>query len=244
MAPENDNPDRGNPGRGDPDRGEQIAALLRGAAQSDRAPAALQARISAMQAQATAPRRRAWLPRRAFNLVRFGMPAAAAGVAALVIALGGAAGAPTLAQAAAISTRAPTSPAPAADPTDPGKLLTAKVGTLHFPNWESAGGWRAVGERHDQIGNRTATTVYYGHGSNRVVYSILSSPSLQMKTGAVTLPWSTLRDQYVATMRHDGRATVVWVESGHTCLLTGPKDMPPSKLWQLAFYGFRKPLSG
>lgn len=171
------------------------------------------------------------------------MPALAAGAAALVIALGGAAGAPTLAQAAALSLRAPTSPAPAADPQDPGKLLSAKVGTLHFPNWEAAGGWRAVGERRDQIGNRTATTVYYALAGSRVVYSILSSPSLRMQTGTVTLPWSTLRDQYATTIWHGGRATVAWIESGHTCLLTGPKGMSPAKLWQLAFYGFRQPLN-
>jgi hypothetical protein len=234
MASENDTPDRA----------REVAALLRTAAQNERAPAALQTRISTMQAEASATPRRGLLPRRAFNFVRFGMPAAAAGAAALVIALGGAAGAPTLAQAAALATRAPTSPAPATDPKDPGKLLSAKVGALHFPNWQSAGGWRAVGQRHDQIGNHTATTVYYAHGSNRLVYSILSSPSLHMRSGTITLPWSTLRDQYGATIWHGGRATIAWVESGHTCLLTGPKGMPPVRLWQLAFHGFRQPLRG
>lgn len=233
MASDHDNPQRA----------EHVAALLRAAAQSERAPDALQARINAMQAQAPVRRRRGLQPRRAFNFVRFGMPAVAAGVAALVISLGGAAGAPTLAQAAALATRAPTSPAPATDPADPGKLLTARVGTLHFPNWESAGGWRAVGVRHDRLGNRTATTVYYALGPSRVVYSILSSPSLHMKAATITMPWNTLQTQYATTLWNSGRATVVWVESGHTCLLTGPKGMAPAKLWQLAFHGFREPLS-
>jgi hypothetical protein len=233
MASQDDNPERA----------QRVADLLRSAAQSERAPEALQTRISAMQARAASPKRGRRLPRRALNYVRFGMPAAAAGAAALVIALGGAAGAPTLAQAAALSSRAATEPAPAGDPSDPGKLLSARVGTLHFPNWESAGGWRAVGQRFDHLGNRTATTVYYALGSRRVAYSILSSPALAMKTGTVTLPWSRLQHQFAETLWHGGRATVVWIESGHTCLLTGPKGMSPAKLWQLAFYGFRQPRS-
>lgn len=237
MASQHDNPERA----------QRVADLLRSAAQNERAPEALHTRISAMQAQAQAKgpgAGRRPLPRRALNYVRFGMPAAAAGAAALVIALGGAAGAPTLAQAAALATRAPTAGAPSLDPAAPAKLLTTKVGTLHFPNWESAGGWRAVGTRSDHIGNRTATTVYYSHGDTRVVYSILSSPSLAIKAGTVTLPWSRLHDQLATTLRHGGRATVVWVESGHTCLLTGPRGMSPARLWALAFYGFRQPLDG
>src|SRR5579859_7989829 len=118
MASEHDNTERE----------QRVTDLLRAAAVSERAPDALHERIRAMQAQTAAPRRGLPLPRRAFNFVRFGMPAAAAGAAALVIALGGAAGAPTLAQAAALATRAPTAPAPATDPSDPGKLLSAKVG--------------------------------------------------------------------------------------------------------------------
>jgi hypothetical protein len=233
MASEHDNSERE----------QRVADLLRVAAVSERAPDSLQTRISAMREQAAAPARGLPLPRRAFNFVRFGMPAAAAGAAALVIALGGAAGAPTLAQAAALATRAPTASAPATDPSDPGKLLSAKVGTLHFPNWNSVGGWRAVGQRFDHIGNRTATTVYYQRGSARVAYSILSTPSLPMKAGTVTLPWSNVPDEFAQTLRHDGRSTVVWIESGHTCLLTGPTGMPAAQLWQLAFYGFRQPLA-
>jgi hypothetical protein len=216
MASDHDNPERA----------ERVADLLRGAAQSERAPDALQMRISAMQAQATAAPRRALLPRRAFNYARVAMPAAAAGVAALVLALGGSAGAPSLAQAAALSTRAPTAGAPSADPSDPGRLLSVKVGTLHFPNWVKVGGWRAVGQRHDQIGNRTATTVYYATASGRVAYSIVSSPTLAMKSGQLPRT-GPLRYQHATTLRTHGRLTVVWVEAGHTCLLTGSRARRP-----------------
>ena len=232
MASEHDNPERE----------QRVADLLRTAAVTERAPEALQARISAMRAQTPAPRRALLLPRRAFNFVRFGMPAAAAGAAALVIALGGAAGAPTLAQAAALATRAPTAPAPATDPANPGKLLTAKVGMLHFPNWESVGGWRAVGQRHDQIGNRTATSVYYAHGSTRLVYSIVSSPALAMKSELLPRT-GPVRYQDATAISGHNRLTVIWVEAGHTCLLSGPSSMTSAQLWHLAFHGFRAPLA-
>ncbi len=231
MAPDNDTPDRE----------RQVVALLR-AAQSERAPESLHAQIRAMQERATATPRRRLQGWPAFNFIRLALPTTAAAAAALVLALGGSAGAPSIAQAAALATRAPTAPAPAADPSDPSKLLTAKMGTLHFPNWQSAGGWHAVGERHDKVGNRTATTVYYATGSSRVVYSIVSSPTLHMKPDTVVLPSSPLQTQYGATMWHHGRATVVWEEAGHTCLLTGSRGMSAAKLWQLASFGFRKPL--
>jgi hypothetical protein len=232
MASDHDNPERA----------ERVADLLRSAARSERAPEALQVRISAMQAQAAEPPRRARMPRRAFNYVRVAMPATAAGIAALVLALGSSAGAPSLAQAAALSTRAPTAPAPTADPSDPGKLLSAKVGTLHFPNWAKVGGWRAIGQRHDQIGNRSATTVYYATGSGRVAYSIVSSPSLAMKSELLPRT-GPLRYQDASTLWSHGRLTVIWVEAGHTCLLTGSPGMTATQLWALAFHGFKLPLN-
>ncbi|HEX3615212.1 MAG TPA: hypothetical protein VHU61_01655 [Solirubrobacteraceae bacterium] len=215
-----------------PEREQQVVNLLRAAALSERAPERLQTHVSALKERSAQRPRRNPLPRRAFNLMRFGMPTAAAGIAALVLALGGGAGAPSLAQAAALATRAPTSPAPATDPSDPAKLLTAKVGTLHFPNWRSFGGWRAVGERVDQIGDRTATTVYYSNGSSRIGYSIVSSPKLAgLKTG----------DEPYATMSNHGRTTVIWEQAGHTCLLTG-SGISAVSLWRLASYGFHRAL--
>lgn len=225
-----------------PNREERLVNLLHAAARNERAPESLRGEVAALRERARTRSRRGQLLRRPLGAVSLGMPTVAAAAVALVVALSGA-GAPTLAQAAAIASRAPSAPAPVADPQDPAKLLTAKVGTLHFPNWESAGGWRAVGQRFDHIGNRTATTVYYAVGSSWVVYSILSSPSLPMKAGTVVLPTSRLRAHYATTLTNHGRTTVVWNESGHTCLLTGPRGMSAAQLWQLALYGFREPLS-
>lgn len=160
------------------------------------------------------------------------MPAAAAGAAALVLALGGSVGAPSIAQAAALATRAPSASAPPADPSDSTKLLAARVGSLHFPNWRAAGGWRATGQRFDHLGNRTVRTVYYAAGSSRVGYSIVSSPAL---------PGLDTHGEPYATMWRHGRSTVIWEEAGHTCLLSGT-GISPARLWQLASFGFRKAL--
>lgn len=222
-------------------REQQVADLLRTVAERERAPESLQAQISAMRQRAATAPRRTLLPRPAFNFVRLAMPVAAAAVAAIVLTLGGGAGAPSIAQAAALATRAPTAPAPPADPSEPAKLLSAKVGALHFPNWQRAGGWRAVGQRHDALGNRRVTTVYYELGGRRVVYSILSSPTLRLNSELVL---QSRPPVYVtaAALTHAGRTTVIWTESGHTCLLTGPRGMSAAELWHLAFFGWRQPV--
>jgi hypothetical protein len=225
------------------DREQQVVSLLHAAAQRERAPEKLRAEVASMRAQAGARRRRRPTFQPVFRFVSIGTATVAAAAVALVVALGGA-GAPSLAQAAAIANLRPSAPAPATDPSAPTKLLTAKVGTLHFPNWESAGGWRAVGKRVDHIGNRTATTVYYANGRKHVVYSIVSSPTLAMKGGLAqqSPPPETYTAQTYTTLSRHGRTTVVWQESGHTCLLTGSNGMSAAQLWQLAFHGFRRPL--
>jgi hypothetical protein len=221
-----------------PNREEQVVSLLRTAAQRERAPEALRAQVATMRAQAAARGRRRPTFQPVFRFVSAGTAAVAGVVVALVLALGGA-GAPSLAQAAAIANLRPAAAAPATDPSDPAHLLTAKVGTLHFPNWEAIGGWHAVGQRFDRIGNRTVTTVYYANGSDRVVYSIVSSPTLAVKREQVPEP---LPSQTYTTVSRQGRTTVIWQEAGHTCLLTGSRGMSAATLWQMAFYGFRKPL--
>jgi hypothetical protein len=205
-----------------PEREKQVVELLRAAAASERAPDWLHARVATMRDEAAAAPRRRLLPRPAFNIARFALPTAA-GVAALVIALGGGAGAPSIAQAAALGTRGPTAPAPAPDPSAPAKLLSAKVGNLHFPNWQADGGWRSVGQRHDQAGNRAVTTVYYSAGRTEIAYSIVAQPKL---------PGLKHAEPYETIWRH-GRVTVAWEEDGHTCLLSGT-GISPARLWQLA----------
>ncbi|HET9094219.1 MAG TPA: hypothetical protein VFN36_03945 [Solirubrobacteraceae bacterium] len=221
------------------DRERRVVELLHRAARDERAPDALHARVSVLRAQADAPARRARRPWPALGPVRFALPLAGLCAAAIGLALGGGGATPSVAQAAALATRPPTAPAPVSDPQDPQKLLATRVGTLHFPNWAAAGGWRAVGRRADRLGDRTATTVYYAHDHRWVVYSIISSPALP----ATARPTPSARSgPNITTLSRRGRVTVVWTESGHTCLLTGSRGMSVADLTRLAFHGFRRAL--
>ena len=219
--------DNNTPRRGAPDREERVVELLHAAARTERAPGSLHAQVAAMRQQAATTRRGTafrWpvLRRPVLNFAGVALPAVIAGVIALAVALGSGPGAPSIAQAASLGTRAPTAPAPGADPAAPTRLLTAKVGTLHFPNWQAVGGWRTIGQRQDKAGNRTVTTVYYATGKTRIAYSIVSSPVL---SGSHAEPYSS--------MWRNGRATIIWQQDGHTCLLSG-SGISPVQLWQLA----------
>ncbi len=205
-----------------PNREDQVLRLLQAAAQRDRAPESLRSEVAALRERAAARSQRGPRFRRPLlGAVSFGMPAAAAAVVALVVALGGS-GAPSLAQAAALARRPPSAPAPTLEPGVPA-YLSARVGQLHFPNWQAQGGWRTVGERRDSVGNRAVTTVYYAAQGERIAYSIVSSPVL----GGL----HTRGDPYT-TMRSHGRVVVVWEERNHTCLLSGA-GISPSRLWRL-----------
>jgi hypothetical protein len=215
-----------------PDREAKVVQLLQAAARSERAPASLRAQLGTIRTRAGA-RRGLRLPQPALRrpVLRYTSLAAtalAAAVVALVVTLGGGAANPSIAQAASLALRPPAAPAPAPDPRAPTSLLTARVGDLHFPNWQRAGGWRSVGERTDALANRTVTTVYYASGSRRLVYSIVSSPTLAgLRTGGE--PYASLREH--------GRTVVVWEERGHTCLLSAA-GISARHLWQLAALTF------
>jgi hypothetical protein len=205
-----------------PNREEQVVSLLHEAAQRDRAPESLRREVAALRERAGRPRRVPGLSRPALGAISFGMPAVCAAVIGLVLALGGA-GAPSIAQAAAIGSRKPSAPAPALQPGAP-SYLSARVGRLRFPNWQDQGGWRSVGERRDTLGNRAVTTVYYAAHGGRIAYSIVSSPVLGgLKTSG---------EPYETMWRH-GRVVVVWQEHDHTCLLSGT-GISAARLWHLA----------
>lgn len=210
-----------------PDRERQVVELLRAAAASERAPARLHARIAALRDQARAGTRRGPLPRPSLVLTRFAMPAAAAAAAVIVLALGSGAGAPSIAQAAALGARAPSAPAPTPDPSAPQRLLSARVGDLSFPNWQSEGGWRSTGQRRDRLGDRRVTTVFYAHGKQRIAYSIVSAPALA--------GLNTHGEPY-ATLGQHGRTVIVWEERNHTCVLSAT-GIAPYELWRLAVSG-------
>src|SRR5579875_2219077 len=89
-----------------PNRDEQVVNLLRAAARSERAPESLRTQVAAMRAQAATRRRRPTL-QPVYRFVSAGTAAVAGVVVALVLTLGGA-GAPSIAQAAALANLRPT----------------------------------------------------------------------------------------------------------------------------------------
>lgn len=182
------------------------------ALRQDRAPARL--RMSLAAHRRPAPRRR---PR----LVYAGGLAlvAAAAVAAFILLPGGAPGAPSVSQAAALALRGPAMKAPAPDPTRPEVKLRQDVEDVYFPNWGRSFGWRAVGQRVDRLGQQRAVTVYYQRGAQRIAYTILAAPALKWP-GKDT---RRLNGVAIQSFTSRGRLIVTWRHTGHTCILSGAR---------------------
>lgn len=188
-----------------------IVRALHSAAATERAPAQLRERIEAERERAAARSRSGVLGSFGSLGPRIVSGAAAVTVAAVIAVVllltGGTSGTPTLASAAALASRGATDSAPAADPMARYQLA-ARVGSLHFPNWEAQHtGWSATGSRTDTLGNRTVKTVYYENRGHEIAYSIVSSP--------------IIRAGQSVTISSHGRTVFVWTARGHTCLLSG-----------------------
>jgi hypothetical protein len=185
---------------------------------TDRAPARLRLAIDARRRTVRRPRTR---------LVYVGSlaTAIAAVVAALVLLLpGGAPGAPSVSQAAALALRGPAMAAP----TQQGSKLNQDVQEVYFPDW-SRFHWHAVGQRVDHLGNRVAVTVFYSWQGEQIAYTILGAPALK-KPGAALL---RVRGVELQGFSSQGRQIVTWRRSGHTCILSGT-GVPTNELAALA----------
>jgi hypothetical protein len=174
-----------------------------------------------------APRRgsrmaRRWTPRLA-------LVGAVAVVAVVAVALftGGPAG-PTVAEAARVAERPPSGPAPPPAGTA-GTQLALDVEGVTFPDLLKSYGWRAVGVRHDEIGGRDATAVYYQQGGTQIAYVIVAGEGLPRPSGA---PSTTRNGVQLQTLEIDGRPAVTWRRLGRTCILIGPA--PTDELLTLA----------
>ncbi len=195
-------------------------------AASERAPVSLRARLELLrEPQKRAAKRRLTLPR----LLPVGGLASAAAAAGVVLAVSGGVAAPTVAQAALLANRAPLAGAPAENDHSPTLKGVSGAG-LPFPYWQDWAGFHAVGVRHDRVGGRQATTVYYRRGTMRVAYTIVSGQALA--AGAATRGTSEYGVK-VRTLSSDGMRIATWLRRGHTCVLaTG--DAPASILVRLA----------
>ena len=195
----------------DPHSGDAaVAALLAKARERDRAPAALRERVQ-RERQRARHRPAAWR-------VAPGLAALATvlAVAVVLVLSGGSAGSPTIAQAAALATRGPALPAPAAS-HERSARLQASVGEVYFPDWRSSLGWKAVGERRDRLAGRDALTVYYARNGEQVAYTIVATPPLAEPSARVLVANRLI----VRALTINGRNLVTWRRGGATCILSG-----------------------
>lgn len=191
------------------ERERRVVAALHQARASERAPAALRARIEASRPKPATVARR-----------RFAYAGALAGaLAAIALALilvlpGGTPGAPSVSDAAALAALGPNQAAPGADPTNPGARLEQQVGQVYFPNWTSQYGYGAVGARTDNLNGHRAVTVYYDWRGRRVAYTIVDG-TLRQPAGQTAI----VNDTPMRSFTLGGRPGIVWRESGDTCIL-------------------------
>jgi hypothetical protein len=186
------------------------------------APAGLRARIEAERERVRGPARR---PRLALGGALAG--AVAAGTVALVLALPGGAGGPTVVEASELAELPPTAAAP--PPARPAWLAVRAFG-LPFPDWAKEFGWRATGVRRDQIGGRDAVTVFYEKQGRRIGYTIVSGDRIDPPDGAGS---ATRAGTTVSYIDAGGRDIVTWERDGLTCVLSG-RGLPRHVLMNLA----------
>jgi hypothetical protein len=199
-----------------------LAALRSLRAES--APVALRVRVVAADRRVPARRLRR-LPRAGAALA-----ASSLALALALVALGGSEAGPTVAAAAALGTRPPL--APVAPPRHDGHppLLRLRAAGLPFPYWDDQFGWRAVGTRRDELGDRPVVTVFYADGARRVAYTIVAGLALPSSAGA----WRTVRDHTLLQALSIGsRLVVTWQRRGHTCVLSA-ENVPIGTLLALA----------
>jgi hypothetical protein len=192
-------------------RERRVVDALHQVRATERAPARLRAKIEASRPS------RGTTARRRFAYAGAAAAALAAVVLALVLALpSGTPGAPSVSDAAALAARGPAHAAPSPDPSMPA-ALQQNVDEVYFPNWNSRFGWDAVGSRTDELGGRTAITVYYKRNGAKIAYTIVHSPPLvQPSTKPINWKGTEFR-----TLNLNGRLVVTWRRGGDTCVLSG-----------------------
>ncbi len=199
----------------------RAVAAMRSLTEFERAPLALR-----VQHQTLISRRRRRAP-----AIALGLSGAAGAVLWTLAGLGGGQAVLTVAQAATIALRPPTSVVaePASD--DHVALPDVQAAGMPFPYWEDRFGWHAIGERTDRLDGRELTTVFYRRGAERIAYTIVSGNSLPPAQAVST----TVRaGTILAGSWSRGRPIVTWLRLGHTCVLSGGPGVPLAALLKLA----------
>jgi hypothetical protein len=183
------------------------------------APATLHERVDELVASRTGRRR----PALGARPLLAGATALAVLAAVLTVTLGGGSGSPTpiVDAASALTLGAATAPAPAESQTRSGQLM-ASVEGVAFPYWEKGFGWRSTGARVDRIDGRPVMTVFYGDGhGRRIGYAIAgggAAEKLELTSSSIVLRRHGIPYRL---LRLHGAGTVVWLRSGHLCVLSG-----------------------
>ena len=189
---------------------DQRRALDAIRALNEPAPHALRTRIEDARRR-PAPAVRA----RRFALAGAFVATAAALAVALVAILPSGAGGPNLSEAAAFTLQQPMS-APPKHEFD--GALNLKVDGVPYPYWEDGMGWEATGKRVDKVDGRTATTVFYAKGSQRVGYTIVTGKPVKVPSGTS----STVRNGVdIRSLGLGGNQVVTWERKDHSCILSG-----------------------
>jgi len=205
------------------ERGRELVAA---AVAETHAPLALRERVETQRERARPARRRRRLGV-AGSLAAVG----AAVLAALVISLNGAGGAPSVLATVALAGGGPTLPAPPVDARNR-NLLDAELDGVPFPEWNAKFRWQATGARRDDIEGRPATTVYYDNPRGaRAAYTIVGGAAIDPPEGARTVRKNGVE---LHLLRRGGQRIVVWDRAGHTCVMSAPVSVPEDRLIGLA----------
>jgi hypothetical protein len=138
---------------------------------------------------------------------------------------------PTQAKVQATAQLAPTGSAPASIP-DKLPILDVKVGPHAFPDWTKKFGWKATGQRSDELAGREVTTVFYRNPKGaQLGYAVVHGDPLKQAPPGREVRRNG-KTYNVATT--GGRTVVTWTQWNHTCLLVAPAKVPASKLVDLA----------
>jgi hypothetical protein len=92
------------------------------------------------------------------------------------------------------------------------------VDGVAFPEWEQEFGWRAAGQRGDDLDGRDTRTVAYEKEGKSVAYTIVPGEALENPEDATQVT----RDGVLLRVFPSGdRLAVTWLRDGHTCVLSG-----------------------
>jgi hypothetical protein len=203
------------------ERHERVARLLR--EHGPLAPPDLRSRIEAEISRANEGAR--WRGPAVTRMALAGAAVAASLLALVLLGPGILGGDPSTSEVHGLSAGGPTAPAPRDQPGSR-QLLAADVEGVPFPKWESEFGWKAYGQRSDELDGRRTETVFYEHEGHTIGYTIVSGSPLDPPDDAKRHRVNGV-DVRVYDDDH-GHTIATFERQGHTCVLSGHVEHRPT----------------